>query len=269
MKLNGKRVLLTGATGGIGKEIAAALAKQGCELIVVGRKASQLAELVANLDDSSRHQSLIADLARTEGLDAVSQFCASLDVAGKPVDIVINNAGCNTFLYLQDRDPASVKRDVELNLIAPILLSQSALGWMAQDGVILNVGSTFGAIGFPCYTSYCAAKAGLQRFSEALSRELNGTGRRVQYLAPRATNTSLNDARVTEMNEKLGNKTDEAAFVAAQAVDMLKQETSVKWIGWPEKLFVRLNQLFPSLVGSAIKKQHQTITEYATKTRCE
>ncbi|MBV7296414.1 SDR family oxidoreductase [Enterovibrio paralichthyis] len=265
MELKGKRVLLTGATGGIGREIAKALAAQGAELVLVGRSANDLNTLVSSLPNGAFHQGVAADIASIEGLERIQRLCWSMKSSGRPVDVLINNAGCNTFRYLQEREPGSLRQEIDVNLVAPILLSQQALHWLSEKGVVLNVGSTFGAIGFPGYANYCASKAGLQRFSEALNREVSGTGKRVQYFAPRATNTSLNDDRVMEMNQKLGNKTDDADRVAVQIVEALKSGAPVTWLGWPEKVFVRLNQIFPSLVGFFIRQQHQTITEYASK----
>lgn len=264
MELTNKRVLLTGATGGIGSEIARALSEKGCELTLVGRHQAGLENLSDTLSNPGQHQSLVADIATHQGLEKIQQHCMDLKYQGLSVDVLINNAGCNTFQYLQDRDADSLRREVEVNLTTPILLCQQATQWLSGNGIMLNIGSTFGAIGYPGFTSYCAAKAGLQRFSEALDRELSQTGRRVLFLAPRATNTALNDSRVNEMNQKLGNKTDEASFVAAQVIQALAHEKTTTWLGWPEKLFVKINQIFPSVVTSAIQKQHDVITEYAS-----
>ncbi|MFG6245373.1 short chain dehydrogenase, partial [Vibrio diabolicus] len=91
------------------------------------------------------------------------------------------------------------------------------------------------------------------------------TGIRALYLAPRATETSLNSDAVNEMNRQLGNKTDSPQVVANHVVTMLEKEISAKWIGWPEKLFARINQLLPSVVSSAIRKQQETIHQYVNR----
>lgn len=164
MELNHQRILLTGATGGIGKELALGLAQEGAALILVGRKAQPLDAMIACLPNSHRHSAIVTDISTDEGRECIQRTCWAFKTAGKPVDILINNAGCNTFRYLQARETASIRQEMEVNLIAPVLLSQQALHWLSDHGVILNVGSTFGAIGFPGYSSYCAAKSGLQRF---------------------------------------------------------------------------------------------------------
>lgn len=171
---------------------------------------------------------LVADITTTDGLNAVRELARQK----QKVDALINNAGSNDFSLLSQKRPTQIEADIQLNLVAPMLLCQSALSWLKQPGVILNIGSTFGSIGYPGYTSYCAAKAGLHRFTEALDRELFATGIRALYLAPRATETSLNSDTVNELNQKLGNKTDSPQVVAEHVVNMLEKEISAKWIGW-------------------------------------
>ncbi|PSU50186.1 short chain dehydrogenase [Photobacterium frigidiphilum] len=264
MDLKQKRILLTGATGGIGSALAIQLAKQGAYLILAGRKQTKLDELKNSLENASEHLCIRADL-EADGIETINTACLNWKDQGIYIDIVINNAGTNTFAYLAQQTAADITRETQLNMLAPILLSQHALSWLKRPGIILNIGSTFSAIGYPGYSTYCATKAAIHRFSEALQRELTGTGIQVLYLAPRATNTKLNDQRVTELNTLLGNKTDSPEYVASEIIATLKAETKYRWLGWPEKLFVRLNQLLPSVVSSSIRKQHTRITEFASK----
>ncbi|MGY0613552.1 SDR family oxidoreductase [Vibrio sp. FJH11] len=261
MNIKDSTILLTGATGGIGQSIATELANRGAQLLLVGRNEDKLVALKASLANPESHDVVVADILTAEGLSAIKERARQKH----KVDALINNAGCNDFSLLSQKHPTQVEADIQLNLVAPMLLCQSALSWLKQPGVILNIGSTFGSIGYPGYTSYCAAKAGLHRFTEALDRELFATGIRALYLAPRATETSLNSDIVNEMNQKLGNKTDSPNVVAEHVVTMLEKEISAKWIGWPEKLFARINQLLPNVVSSAIKKQQQTIHQYVNR----
>ncbi|NVC95451.1 SDR family oxidoreductase [Vibrio natriegens] len=261
MNIKDSKILLTGATGGIGQSIATELANRGATLILVGRNEEKLITLKASLANPDSHDVLVADITTTDGINAVRELARQK----QKVDALINNAGSNDFSLLSQKRPTQIEADIQLNLIAPMLLCQSALSWLKQPGVILNIGSTFGSIGYPGYTSYCAAKAGLHRFTEALDRELFATGIRALYLAPRATKTSLNSDTVNELNQKLGNKTDSPQVVAEHVVTMLEKEISAKWIGWPEKLFARINQLLPNIVSSAIRKQQDTIHEYVNR----
>lgn len=267
MELNDKRVLLTGASGGIGKEIALALEAQGAELILVARNTNRLNELKSSLNHPEKHQIVSVDLSTDAGLQELKQKCLSLSHDHKRIDVLINNAGINQFNFLAQRSPPSIELEMRLNLMVPILLSQSALSWINRPGIVLNIGSTFGSIGFPGYSTYCAAKSGLQRFSESMDRELDGAGIRTLYLAPRATDTSLNDSSVNQMNQKLGNKSDSPAVVAKHVLDILRKEQASRWIGWPEKLFARVNQIFPGLVSNSIRKQQDTIHHFINQTQ--
>ena len=156
---------------------------------------------------------------------------------------------------------------ITINLAAPILLTRLLLDQLTSrdEAVILNVGSIFGSIGHPGFTAYCATKAGLMRFTEALSRELADTAVRVAYIAPRATKTSLNDDRVNALNKELGNKSDNPELVADQIVAMLKNHSVLEYLGWPEKLFVKVNALLPGVVGSALIKNLSKIKHYARR----
>ena len=236
-------------------------------LVLVGRRQDKLDKLKAELANPGQHLTITAELTDSAGVEALSRTCQTWRSQGIRIDALVNNAGCNTFAYLAQRNPDSIEQEIRLNLMAPILLSQKALCWLERPGIILNIGSTFGAIGYPGYSTYCAGKAALHRFSEAMQRELTGTGIQMLYLAPRATDTALNDQRVSELNQILGNKTDHPDTVAAAIVSALADEASCRWLGWPEKLFVRINQLFPRLVSASLRKQHERITEFVSKSQ--
>ncbi|HDX8443774.1 SDR family oxidoreductase [Aeromonas hydrophila] len=259
MKLEGKLVLLTGASGGIGEALAQELAAQGAHLLLHGRRASALERLRKELPHPERHQTVIADLGSPQERAKLLQH-PTLD---EGLDVLINNAGCNQFAWLEDQSSEQVERQLLLNVEAPIQLTRMLLPRLRKPAVIMNVGSSFGAIGYAGYSVYCASKFALRGFSEALGRELEGTGIQVLHFAPRATRTRLNSEAAYEMNAELGTHTDSPQDVAEEAVIALCNETRRSWLGWPEKLFVRLNGLLPGLVDRALAKQKPIIERYA------
>lgn len=259
MKLEGKLVLLTGASGGIGEALAQELAAQGAHLLLHGRRASALERLRKELPHPERHQTVIADLGSPQER-AKLLLHPALD---EGLDVLINNAGCNQFAWLEDQSSEQVERQLLLNVEAPIQLTRMLLPRLRKPAVIMNVGSSFGAIGYAGYSVYCASKFALRGFSEALGRELEGTGIQVLHFAPRATRTRLNSEAAYEMNAELGTHTDSPQDVAEEAVIALCNETRRSWLGWPEKLFVRLNGLLPGLVDRALAKQKPIIERYA------
>ena len=265
MNLKDKCALLTGATGGIGHALSICLAQAGCHLILVGRNQEKLDWLINQLPTSCNYLSIEADISSPKGIEIIHKECQQLIEEGIHIDIVINNAGCNSFDYLNQRSTESIEQEVAVNLVAPILLSKHALTWLSPKGIIVNMGSTFAAIGYPGYATYCATKAGLHRFTEAMQRELKGTHQQLLFIAPRATDTTLNDQRVTELNETLGNKMDSPEFVAQHVLKALQLEKQTSWIGWPEESFVLINELFPSLLARSIYKQKMTINKSLIK----
>ncbi|CAD7552802.1 short chain dehydrogenase [Aeromonas hydrophila] len=252
-------MLLTGASGGIGEALAQELAAQGAHLLLHGRRASALERLRKELPHPERHQTVIADLGSPQERAKLLQHPA-LD---EGLDVLINNAGCNQFAWLEDQSSEQVERQLLLNVEAPIQLTRMLLPRLRKPAVIMNVGSSFGAIGYAGYSVYCASKFALRGFSEALGRELEGTGIQVLHFAPRATRTRLNSEAAYEMNAELGTHTDSPQDVAEEAVIALCNENRRSWLGWPEKLFVRLNGLLPGLVDRALAKQKPIIERYA------
>ncbi len=129
--------------------------------------------------------------------------------------------------------------------------------------LLVNLGSTFGSIGYPGFTAYCASKFALRGFSEALRRELADSQIKVLYIAPRATRTAMNSADVVAMNNELKVEMDDPQEVARQIVHAIATEREELYLGWPEKLFVRLNGLLPRLVDQALRKQLPVIKRFA------
>jgi short-subunit dehydrogenase len=130
---------------------------------------------------------------------------------------------------------------------------------------VLNIGSVFGNIGYPGYAAYSASKFAMRGFTEALRRELADTQVRLHYLAPRATRTSINTSAVERMNVALKVSMDPPQTVARTVRHVLEKNVSAAVVGWPEKLFARVNALAPVLVDAAIRKQLPTIRRYARK----
>ncbi len=260
MELLKKRILLTGASGGIGREIAAVLAAAGAELILVGRRAEPLQALALSLPGNPYW--LDADI--TVAGDRARLVALVRDLGG--LDMLINNAGGHHFAWLQDQSGKQIESQITLNLIAPIMLVHDLLPLMmaSEQPVVLNIGSTFGSIGHAGFSAYCASKFGLRGFSEALSRELADTPVKVCYLAPRATRTDLNGPRVDALNQALGTGTDLPGVVADQVIRLLREPSRPRvFLGWPEKLFIVLNSLLPWLIDVAMRKQLPVVKRFA------
>ena len=137
--------------------------------------------------------------------------------------------------------------------------------WRRGRGQIVNVGSIFGSIGFPCFASYSASKFALRGFSEALRRELAGTGVGVTYVAPRFTKTAFNRNVVARMANALKMNQDEPESVAASVIATIERNDRERYLGWPEKLFVRINSILPRLVDPSLIRQVDLMRPFATE----
>lgn len=260
MDIRDKYIVLTGATGGIGRAIARKLSNDGARLILVARNEQRLAALMDELRGDD-HRAVFADLSQARGRQRVLEVCHMTGVS-----LLINAAGINEFEMFEKQSPDDIQNLLEINLLSPILLTQELLPLIAQqqDGRIINIGSTFGSIGYPGFSTYCASKFGLRGFTEALRRELADTNTRISYVAPRATRTDLNSDSVVAMNDELGTAMDDPALVANEVMQVIRGSSRTdKYIGWPEKLFVRVNALFPGIVDNSLRKQLPTIRRFA------
>ena len=260
MNLENRTILITGASGGIGAAISRKLVDAGARLIAVGNEPDKLEQLVQSLQ--GEHTWVSADLTTAEGVQAVAD---EVDRQGG-IDILINNAGVARFGFLTQQSDGDLGAQIMVNLLAPMLLTRALLpALMKSDSPsIVNMGSTFGSIGYSGFTGYCASKFGLRGFTEALRRELADTPVHIFYLAPRATRTPINDEQVVAMNQALGNKMDEPEVVADHVLSMVQSQRNFsRYIGWPEKFYVFINNMRPKLVDRAMRKQLPVIRRFA------
>ena len=257
------RAVLTGATGGIGRAIAVRLAPLCEMLLLVGRDGAKLEALQRGIvGNGGRCRTVAADLASEAGRDAVLR--AAADVPGG-VDLLINNAGASEFAWLVDQNDAAIERIIQVNALAPMQLARGLLPLLrAQPSArIVNIGSIFGYLGYPGCAAYSASKFALRGFSEALRRELADGPVQVSYLAPRAVRTAMNSAALCALNAELGVAMDDPGIVADALVALLRRPTRERLLGMPERLFARLNQIFPGLVDRALRRQLPIIRRHA------
>ena len=263
MKLSDARILLTGAAGGLGAAAATRLARGGASVLLSDRDPAALQRLADRLrEKGSRVAWLAGDVTSAEDRQRLAGHASQWQGG---INVLVNNAGLNDFALLGDQPEARIEAMLRVNVLAPILLTRSLLPWLSglAEAHVLNVGSTFGSIGYPGYAPYSATKFALRGFTEAMRREHADGPVRFHYLAPRAAKTALNSAAVNAMNEALGVQMDPPERVADALAAIIEGNRPEAYLGWPERLFVRINALFPRLVDASLKKQLPTIKHYA------
>ena len=183
------------------------------------------------------------------------------------INLLVNNAGISDFHAFASQSPEVIRNLLDTNLLAPMLLTRSLIPLLlaAPAAQIVNIGSVFGQIGFPGFAAYCAAKAGLAGFTQALRRELADSSVEVRHFAPRATRTAINSAAVNAMNSELGTAEDTPQQVAAALLRFLEGRAWQRILGAKERFFVLLNKLLPALPDGAIRAQLPIIRKYLPK----
>lgn len=259
MKPRDARVLLTGATGGIGQAAAYALVQAGAAVMLVGRSPARLAAQARTLQPGGTDAQVAwhaADLARGESLPAMADAAAAWGC-----NVLVHNAGVPGFGRIEALGAAEMAQVVQLNLLAPMLLTQALLPHLrAQPRArVVFVGSVLGRLGLPGYSVYSASKFGLRGFAEALRRELGDTRIGVQYLGPRSTRSAFNTDAVAAYNLATGTAMDPPDVAAQALLQLLESGAAERFIGWPESLAVRLNGLAPALLDGAFAKHRRSL----------
>ena len=244
--LNGKVVAITGGGRGLGRAIAVALAAEGAR-VAIGDLDRAAAERVAA--DLGGH-ALALELDVTDH-DRFSAFLDAVEARLGPLDVLINNAGIMVVTPLPEESPASVARQLELNLHAVIHGTQEAMRRMVPRGTghIVNMSSLAGRSGFAMLGTYAATKHGVVGLSEAARAELRGSGVEVSVVMPYFARTEL-AAGVPDVRVLPRLAPDAVAAEVVAALKRPRFDVYVpRWIG---PLF-KVGQALPRRVRDAIE----------------
>ena len=190
--LTGKRALVTGATGGLGGEIARLLHKQGASVALSGTRAERLESLASELGD--RVAVTPCNLSDGDAVDALPKQAA--EALGGSVDILIANAGITKDGLLMRMKQEDFDDVIKINLESDFRLAKACLRPMmkARSGRIIGITSIVGVTGNPGQTNYAASKAGMIGFSKSLAQEVASRGITVNCIAPGFIRSPMTDA---------------------------------------------------------------------------
>lgn len=252
--LEGQVALVTGASSGIGRAAAEALAGAGCRLVLAARSVQRLEALAEQL--SSTTEALVTPMNVTDGEQVGIAVQRALEHFGR-IDILLNNAGIGKLDWLERLDARiGVERQLDVNLTGTILMSQAVLPSMQsqRSGTIINMGSTASYIATPTYSVYAASKFGVRGFSDALRRETRPWGIKVAVIYPGAVRTGFAADSVAKRRSGL---TSPRALqltpqkVAAAVVSLARRPRRSLIIPWTMRPLISLATLFPVLVDWA------------------
>lgn len=238
-----RRILVTGASSGVGEAVARAFAAAGAQLVLAARSRTAL-EAVA---DEIGAAAIVADISQPDECHRlIEQAAAALG----GLDVLINNAGCHHRGDFAAQDANALAQMVDTNLRAPVMLSRLALPWLQQAprAAIVNVGSVAGRMAVPGSATYSATKAGLRTLTYALAEELRGSSISVSVVSPGpiATDFILSDIdAVTDLtfSQPMSSPEEIAELVLACVTDGQTERTKPA----STRVMTTLGYLFPSL----------------------
>lgn len=214
-----KVAIVTGASRGIGREIAKTLARKGMQVIANYNKSEEAANRLKeelkkeNIEIDTKK----SDVSTREGAKILVEY--ALKTYGK-IDVLINNAGISEYKLFTDETDEDWERVINTNLYSAFVMSQEVIPNMIHNkqGCIINISSAWGIVGSSLEVIYSVSKAGMDGLTKSLAKELGPSNIRVNSIAPGVINT--------EMNSNLGN----------QEMEQLREETPLGRIGEPKDI---------------------------------
>jgi short-subunit dehydrogenase len=259
----GKTALVTGASSGIGLDLAKRFATQGYDVALVARSKGKLEEVAAAIEAEHKVRAHVvtADLAQPKAAEAL---IAQLDERGIEVDVLVNNAGYALYGAFAETDLGDELNMIQVNIVALTHLTKLIVRKMIarKDGRILNVASTAAFQPGPLMAVYYATKSYVLSFSEALANELTGTGVTVTALCPGPTRTGF-QARAQMEESKLvrGKQIMTAEEVARTGYAGLMKGKTVVIPGMSNKMLANAVRFLPrntvtKMVRNAQERAH-------------
>jgi serine 3-dehydrogenase (NADP+) len=246
-----KVVIITGASSGIGAAAARAFADAGARVVLAARDEQRLAAVAREL----RGPALVVptDVANRAAVDALVERAVG-EFGG--VDIVVNNAGVGLAAPVAELSVADFERALAVDLLGPLALTQAALPYMRQQGrgQLIYVSSVVGLRALPYLGGYAAAKAALDRLTEALRVELRGSGVAVTLVRPGTTRTGFAEHRLGSGRERRRVRARAATpeQVARALVRAAAREPRVAYVTWADRLRVLFSLIAPGLADWAL-----------------
>jgi NADP-dependent 3-hydroxy acid dehydrogenase YdfG len=233
LRLSGRRVVLTGASSGIGRALARRLAASGAVQVLVARRAESLEVLAGRIGATA----LAGDVTEEGFVERLAKHVE--DHWGDAPDVLINSAGGFTLSPIVETEPAEVERLLAVNVRAPFELTRCFLpGMLARgSGQIVNIGSIAGRKPFPGNSAYSASKYGLRGLHEVLVEELRGTGVRATWIEPSAVDTPLWEGLDPDARDDLPSRdemlspdavADAILFAVTRPPDVVVEELAIR-----------------------------------------
>ncbi|TME78192.1 MAG: SDR family oxidoreductase [Chloroflexi bacterium] len=258
-----KTALITGASGGIGYELALLLARDGFDCILVARSRDKLDELAARLESEFRVKTLVVarDLSKPTAVDEIYE---EVSAASMSIDVLVNNAGFPVYGRFVDTDWQAELDMLQVNVVALTALTKLFVRGMVErrNGRILNLASTAAFVPGPLMAVYYASKAYVLSFSQALANELQGTGVTVTALAPGPTRTGFQKRGVMEDSRLVRGQIADAKSVAAAGYRGMMRGKTIVIPGFSNKLIPWVARVSPrGAVTRVVRRMQERVSD--------
>ena len=251
--LQGKVVLITGASSGFGEDAARQFAMEGCQVVLAARRAEKLQSIAAEIQSAGGEA--LAVPVDVNDRDQVQQMVQTVLNRYGRVDILFNNAGFGGVDWFENFKPERhIEAMIRVNLVGTMLVSHSVLPGMLKrrEGHIINMASVAGLIASPLITTYAASKYGVRAFTDALRREVSPFGIKVSGIYPGPATTEFGkQLERTKVREKVNRSIDvhmTSKYVARRIVEVAKYPRRSLVIPWWFRVITTFDTLFPVAV---------------------
>ncbi|MEM7314934.1 MAG: SDR family NAD(P)-dependent oxidoreductase [Planctomycetota bacterium] len=254
-EIQGLRAIVTGASSGIGLEIARELAKQGAQVLLTARRKNRLDDIAVDITAAGGTAFILAGDITAPGHRAELLSYAKQQMGG--LDILVNNAGVGAVGPFLGGEPDTLRKVMEVNFFAPVELIREA-GALLREGqrpVIVNIGSVLGHRAVPSKSEYCASKFALHGFSDSLRAELAKEKIDVVLVSPSTTSSEffeqLIEDKGTAAKNPYGMAPNRVAKKVVRAIRSGRHEVILSLSG---KLLVWLDRMFPSVADRIVER---------------
>ena len=254
--LGDKRVIITGASSGIGRELATQLAAEGCKIVINARRKERLEELAAEIV-ASGGQCEIVEGDVTEPAVRTRLLQTARDSFGG-LDILINNAGIGAMGRFDEASQDRLRQIFEVNFFAVTELVRESLPLLKEgnEPVIVNLSSVLGHRAVPLKSEYCASKFAIHGFSDAIRAELVQDGIDVLLVSPSTTDSEFFDAAIDDPTKRDWKKGGAMSpeIVASRTVRAIKKRLHEIILTFGGRILVWLDRMIPGIANRIIAK---------------
>ena len=255
-KLKDKRVVITGASSGIGRELAKRLAAEGCKLIINARRKERLEELAAEISHSAA-TCIIVDGDVTDRSVRDRMLVAAQENYGG-LDILINNAGIGAMGRFDEASEDRMREIFEVNFFAIVEFIRESLPLLkaGDEPVIVNLSSVLGHRAVPLKSEYCASKFAIHGFSDAIRAELSKDGVDLLLVSPSTTDSEFFDAAIDDPTKRDWKKGGAMSpeVVASRTLRAIKKRRHEIILTFGGRILVWLDRMIPGIANRIIAK---------------